>query len=156
MNEIRDRGRPTGIVKIAVVVPDVERAVAQYGTLLGVDGWSTGLVDSMEGLGAFSAGGAEVDLKASIAWVDLGGVGLELIQPLDKTSEFSRFLEENGPGVHHVALDVTDYEGACANLSERGATELLSADVLGTKVRLFRTVAVLGIAVSFATTMGEL
>jgi methylmalonyl-CoA/ethylmalonyl-CoA epimerase len=45
-----------------------------------------------------------------IAFVKLGDVTLELIQPLDDRSIWSRFIAEKGEGVHHIAFGVSNYE----------------------------------------------
>jgi methylmalonyl-CoA/ethylmalonyl-CoA epimerase len=109
-----------GVVKIGIVVRDVERAVERYRELLGMDGWSAGLVDSQAGQGRFWAGAEEGELKASIAWIDLGGVEMELIQPLDSTIEFGRFLEQHGPGAHHIALANTRLRACMYELDRAG------------------------------------
>ena len=46
---------------------------------------------------------------------------LELIAPEDGSDSFlTAFLEEHGPGLHHVTIEVADLEAAIEALSERG------------------------------------
>lgn len=46
---------------------------------------------------------------------------LELIAPQDGTESFlTDYLEENGPGLHHVTLEVADLETAVEVLEENG------------------------------------
>ncbi len=50
-----------------------------------------------------------------------GDAAIELLAPLDDTSQVARFLERRGPGVHHVAFRVDDVEKALARLLSEGA-----------------------------------
>jgi len=49
-----------------------------------------------------------------IVFLDLGGDGyFELLEPLDEGT-ISNYLAENGPGIHHVALETDDLAAALA------------------------------------------
>ncbi|MFB6172448.1 MAG: methylmalonyl-CoA epimerase [Haloarculaceae archaeon] len=49
-----------------------------------------------------------------VVFLDMGGNGyVELLEPLEEGT-VSRYLENNGPGIHHVALATEDIEGALA------------------------------------------
>lgn len=49
------------------------------------------------------------------------GTLYELLAPLDESSGVARFLDSNGPGIHHVAWAVVDVTAALAALSRAGA-----------------------------------
>lgn len=55
-----------------------------------------------------------------IVFVDTGNTYLELIEPLTTDSTVARFLENNGPGLHHVAFEVDDCEDALETASDLG------------------------------------
>jgi methylmalonyl-CoA/ethylmalonyl-CoA epimerase len=49
----------------------------------------------------------------SVTFLDCGGTYLELLEPLpDTTGPIPRFLERNGPGLHHVAFATPDAAAA--------------------------------------------
>lgn len=50
-----------------------------------------------------------------------GSSHVELIQPVDPDSGVARFLERRGPGLHHVAFEVSDLPAALAELRGGGA-----------------------------------
>ena len=52
--------------------------------------------------------------------LDIGDAHLELIAPLDPGTSVARFLEQRGPGLHHLAYRVDDIEAALASLSAAG------------------------------------
>lgn len=53
-----------------------------------------------------------------VVFVDTVNTYLELLEPLDDDSTIARFLEKNGPGLHHVAFEVEDCEAALATARE--------------------------------------
>ena len=55
-----------------------------------------------------------------IVFVDAGDTYLELIEPLTTDSTVARFLENDGPGLHHVAFEVDDCEAALETASDLG------------------------------------
>jgi methylmalonyl-CoA/ethylmalonyl-CoA epimerase len=52
--------------------------------------------------------------------LDVGEGHVELLAPLDDDTPVGKFLARRGPGVHHVAYQVTDIEASLAGLRERG------------------------------------
>ena len=51
---------------------------------------------------------------------DVGDSHVELIAPLGPEGSVARFLEQRGPGLHHVAYRVDDIDAALASLSAAG------------------------------------
>ena len=54
------------------------------------------------------------------ALLDVGDSHVELIAPLGPETGVARFLEQRGPGLHHVAYRVDDIEATLASLSAAG------------------------------------
>jgi methylmalonyl-CoA/ethylmalonyl-CoA epimerase len=52
--------------------------------------------------------------------LDVGDSHVELIAPLGPKTGVARFLEQRGPGLHHVAYRVDDIEATLASLSAAG------------------------------------
>jgi methylmalonyl-CoA/ethylmalonyl-CoA epimerase len=55
-----------------------------------------------------------------VAMLPLGESQIELLEPLSPNSPVGKFLEKRGPGIHHVALRVTDIQAALLQLKEKG------------------------------------
>jgi methylmalonyl-CoA epimerase len=52
--------------------------------------------------------------------LDVGEGHVELLAPLGPQTPVGRFLAKKGPGLHHVAYQVTDIDATLAVLSEQG------------------------------------
>lgn len=59
--------------------------------------------------------------KVKVAMLQVGESKIELLEPTSPDSPIAKFLEKNGPGIHHVAYEVADIEGAIAQLKASGA-----------------------------------
>jgi methylmalonyl-CoA epimerase len=56
--------------------------------------------------------------------LDVGENHVELLAPLGPDTPVGRFLAKNGPGLHHVAYQVSDIDSTLAALKQAG-TELI-------------------------------
>src|SRR5512138_2433071 len=73
-------------------------------------------------LGMAFKGSEEVaEQKVRVAMLEVGESKIELLEPTSTDSPIAKFLEKNGPGIHHVAYEVADIEGAIAKLTAEGA-----------------------------------
>jgi methylmalonyl-CoA epimerase len=52
--------------------------------------------------------------------LDVGENHVELLRPLSEDTPVGRFLAKRGPGLHHVAYQVTDIEAALRSLKDAG------------------------------------
>ena len=59
--------------------------------------------------------------KVRVAMLGIGESKIELLEPTAGDSPVARFLEKNGPGIHHLAYEVEDVEAAIATLLADGA-----------------------------------
>ena len=59
--------------------------------------------------------------KVRVAMLQIGESMIELLEPTAEDSPISKFMEKNGPGIHHLAYEVCDIEAAIAQLITKGA-----------------------------------
>jgi methylmalonyl-CoA/ethylmalonyl-CoA epimerase len=55
-----------------------------------------------------------------VAFFQIGESKIELLEPTSPESPIAKFLEKNGPGIHHVAYEVEDIEAAISKLELEG------------------------------------
>ncbi len=104
--------------QVAYVVRDIAAAEEQFRQWLGVPSWFR--MNDMEFGADCSFRGRPSDSAAhlSIGW--LRDTQVELIEPLRGESLYQEFLDAKGPGLHHIAFDVPDFDATIATLSESG------------------------------------
>jgi len=100
-------GTNTRIDHVAIAVRDLDEALFLYRDIFGFS-----LSQRREVKGAFSG--------MISAELDAGGFSIVLVQGTDPDSQVSRYIEEYGPGVQHIAIEVDDVEYLSETLRESG------------------------------------
>jgi methylmalonyl-CoA/ethylmalonyl-CoA epimerase len=145
------------VVQIGIVVPDLDK--------------TTRLLDSLFGIGPFRSvvwpnrpestyehRGVEEHILISQAFVQLGQVEIELIQPLEgERNAYKQFLDQTGGGIHHILFEVKDIDPVLQALAESGVTVLQSGTGIrpGTRWALLDTQEQLGFLVELRHRPGE-
>jgi methylmalonyl-CoA epimerase len=60
------------------------------------------------------------DQKVKIAMFRAGEVRIELLEPASEDSPVRKFIEKNGPGVHHIAFEVPHIEETIEEVKNKG------------------------------------
>jgi len=95
---------------VAIAVPDLETAAAQYRDMLGA---------------SVGAPQDEPDHGVTVVFIELPNTKIELLYPLGEASPINGFLEKNpSGGIHHVCYEVDDIHAASKQLIEKGARVL--------------------------------
>lgn len=55
-----------------------------------------------------------------VAFLDAGGMYVELVEPTDPNGTVARFLERRGEGLHHLAFSTSDISEELARLEREG------------------------------------
>ena len=90
---------------IGVAVEDLDEAISLYREKLGMPEQHRETVE-------------EFEVEAVL--LQIGDGHVELLSPLTPESAVGRFLERNGPGVHHVAYRTDDIDSALASVRDAG------------------------------------
>ena len=96
---------PKKISHIGIAVASIEEATPFYRDVLGMEFEGTEVV---------------VEQKVKVAFFAVGESRIELLEPTADDSPVAKFLEKNGPGVHHVAYEVADLEQRLNALKAEG------------------------------------
>ena len=97
--------RAKGIHHLGVAVENLDEAVDTYQRLFGAEVERRDVVESQ---------GVEA------AAVRVGESRVELLASLGEETPVGKFLTKRGPGVHHVAYEVSDLRRELADLAEQG------------------------------------
>ena len=95
---------------VAIAVPDLEAAAAQYRDTLGAK---------------VGAPQDEPDHGVTVVFIDLPNTMVELLYPLGDASPIQGFLDKNpSGGIHHICYEVDDIDAAARDLTDKGARVL--------------------------------
>lgn len=104
--------------QVAYVVRDIEEAERWHQRVFGVPSFMR-MPDV-----AFQDGcvyrGQPAEWKAHLSIGYLSGIQVELIQSVEGPSLYTEFLDAKGPGLHHVAFSVPDFDATVKGLVEEG------------------------------------
>lgn len=75
--------------------------------------------------------------NARIAFLPVAESEIELVQPTTSGTGLSRFLEQHGPGMHHLCFEVNDLPAVLAQLKEKGIKLINEQPRLGEDGRLY-------------------
>lgn len=103
----KDAVRPVShrqnIRQLAIVVDDAEKYMKNYAYYLGIDGWDVRHFTPAK-VKSLKVAGEEIkdgfDFICAVKWV--GDMEIEIIQPIKGPNIYWKFLEEKGPGFHHI------------------------------------------------------
>lgn len=109
-------GTPSKINHLGIAVRDLEQALAV---------WRDGLGLQVQQIVELP------DRGLRVAFLPCGEATIELLAPLHDQSEISKFLEDRGPGIHHVCLETADLQAASARASAAGLRLLGDGPKLG-------------------------
>ncbi|MGC9368770.1 MAG: methylmalonyl-CoA epimerase [Paracoccaceae bacterium] len=99
---------------VAIAVPDLEAAAAQYRNTLGAN-----VGDPQD----------EPDHGVTVVFIELPNTKIELLYPLGENSPIAGFLEKNpAGGIHHICYEVEDILAARDQLKASGARVLGSGE----------------------------
>lgn len=90
---------------VGIAVPDLAAAIERWRPLVGSPESGPELVPSN---------------RVRVAFVSVGDTHIELLEPSEPTSPVAKFLEQRGPGVHHLAFHVPSVDAALAEVRSRG------------------------------------
>ena len=111
--------KATRIDHVAVVVKDLEAAVATYQHNFDLE----------------KAGGGEVpSLGIHNAFLQIGGARIELVTPTSATGPVAEFLEQRGEGMYLLSLEVEDLDKAVTHLEATGARVRVAAGSTGQRL----------------------
>lgn len=117
-----------GLAQVAIVVRDIEQAKTRWALLLGVSPPETVTTEPGD-VCRMSYNGQPSNAQCKLTFFDLGGVQLELIEPLGGRSTWQEVLDRRGEGLHHIAFWTDEMASSAAILGEAGANMVQRGDM---------------------------
>jgi hypothetical protein len=93
------------VAQIGIIVRDIEVTAQAYADFFGIEKPAAVWTDVPE-KARTEYRGEPTNARAKLAFMNMGSLQLELIEPDEHPSTWREFLEEHGEGVHHIAFFV--------------------------------------------------
>ena len=116
----------TNLSHVGIAVKDAEKTVEFLSSI-----WNIGPPESFDYRPTASEMFFGEAFAVKLVFVKFGPVQLELLQPLDDKSIWSKFIAEKGEGIHHVAYGVSNYDEMVEKFDNQGHKLLVAASFEG-------------------------
>ncbi len=133
----------TGVLQVCVVVRDLDAAMRTYWEEYGIGPWDI-YEFNPETVQRLARDEQPSDYAMRLALTMIGDTQWELVEPLDDRSIYADFLAEHGPGLHHVAVGVDDFEGTIERVHVKGERVIQSGHYKGVSFAYLPTGGELG------------
>jgi methylmalonyl-CoA/ethylmalonyl-CoA epimerase len=107
------------IVQIGILVNDIEKVSQAYADFFGVEKPTAGWTDAVD-KAQTEFNGASSPARAKLAFIDMGSLQLELIEPDEHPSTWRNYLNEHGEGPHHIAFVIEGMKEKVELLETKG------------------------------------
>jgi methylmalonyl-CoA/ethylmalonyl-CoA epimerase len=116
------------LAQVAIAVKDIDSAIDRYCSLLGVE--RPPIIETQAGNDVRQTyRGVSSNARAKLAFFDLGGVQLELIEPIGEDSAWAEGLRDAGEAVHHLAFWTENMKQDKDHLEANGAEMIQRGDM---------------------------
>jgi methylmalonyl-CoA/ethylmalonyl-CoA epimerase len=109
------------LLQLGIVVKDLDKTLSYLKECFGITPFQTGIwpPEGKKELPRYYYGKPS-DFTAKMAFVDMGNIELEIIQPLSGANIYFDFIEKKGEGLHHIRFNVPDNDEFTERMSQNG------------------------------------
>lgn len=126
--------------QVGLVVRNADEAFARFERNFGADKSQLGISDTSDPNLRYkdpTIHGEPMSYDAKFLFFPLGGIEVELIEPLDDKSIYAEFLAEHGEGLHHLLVEVKRLEEFENSMAELGAPQICGGHIENTAYEYF-------------------
>lgn len=118
------------VAQIAIVVHNIDEAAERFSKILGMEKPNIIISDGYE-TAHTTYNGQPSEARAKLAFLNVGQVDIELIEPIGEPSVWKDVLDQKGEGVHHIAFWVEDTNKSLQFLGQFGIEQTQRGDFTG-------------------------
>ena len=133
----------TIITQVGIIVDDIEARARAWAEVLGVPVPEIVITDTVD-LAHTEYQGRPTPARAKLAFISLGQVELELIEPIGGPSTWQDQLDRHGDSLHHIAFEVKGMPQKVAYLQAKGIPLVQRGDYTGGRYAYLDSVPHLG------------
>ncbi len=131
------------IVQVGIVVADVEATARAWSQILGLPMPEIRITDEFD-FAQTEYQGAPTFARARMAFLNVGQLDIELLEPIGEPSTWNDQLRQHGPSLHHLAFEVDGMGDKRAYLGNEGLELIQRGEFGGGRYAYFDSRARLG------------
>ena len=131
------------VIQVGIVVADVEETARAWSQILGLPMPEIRITDEFE-LAQTEYEGAPTAARARLAFLPMGQLDIELLEPIGEPSTWNDQLQRHGPSLHHVAFEIVGMGEKLAYLNSQGLKLIQRGEYIGGRYAYFDSQAELG------------
>src|SRR5512136_564700 len=135
----------TLVTQVGIVVKDIEATARAWSQLLGLPMPEIKVTEPVE-QAQTEYRGERTPARARLAFLPLGQVTIELIEPLGGPSTWKEHLDAHGESVHHIAFEVRGMKDTLAYLAANDVPLLQKGEYKGGRYAYVDSADKLGVA----------
>lgn len=120
----------TRVTQIGMVVHDIEARARAWAEMLGLPMPQIIVTDPID-MARTEYRGQPSPARAKLAFLPLGQVTLELIEPIGEASTWHEHLAARGESVHHIAFEIKGMGEKLANLADQSVPLIQRGEYTG-------------------------
>lgn len=135
----------TIVTQVGIVVKDIEKTLDQWVEIFGLPERPNVIVTDTEDKAHTRYHGAPSQARPKLAFIPMGQVTVELIEPDGNPSTWQEHLDRFGDSVHHIAFQVKGTGQVVASLSAKGLQMDQQGDYTGGMYTYINSLKQLGV-----------
>jgi methylmalonyl-CoA/ethylmalonyl-CoA epimerase len=119
------------VTQIGIVVKDIEKSIDAYMDVFCLENRPGIVITDGPDKAKTKYRGQTSSAVAKLAFIHMGQVDIELIEPVGEPSTWKEFLDTHGEGVHHIAFVIKGSDQVVAYLEGKGIPLVQRGDYTG-------------------------
>ena len=135
------------VVQVGLIVRDIEKSIDAYMRIFGLTERPGIQVTGSPDETNIQYRGETTQGRAKLAFINMGQVTIELIEPIGGPSTWQEFLDAKGEGVHHLAFNVKGTQQVVNFLNGQGVPLVQRGDYTGGQYTYLDSAPQLGVII---------
>jgi methylmalonyl-CoA/ethylmalonyl-CoA epimerase len=131
------------VTQIGIIVRDIEVKARAWSNILGLPMPDIVITDTLENAQT-EYDGAPTTARAKLAFFHMGGLDVELIEPIGEPSTWKDQLKQHGDSLHHIAFEIKGMKEKVGYLNSQGVPLVQRGEYTGGRYAYLDGVAQLG------------
>lgn len=119
------------VVQVGIIVRDIEKSIDAYVEVFGLNQRPGYIITDPVEKTNMKYRGETSEARSKLAFIPMGQVTIELIEPIGGPSTWKEFLDTHGEGMHHIAFVIKDTGKVVTYLNGKGIPVAQQGDYTG-------------------------